>query len=125
MVASEPGGESPETHLRLREERHRREPDTSSEEEEERVPAEAAGPEKAPVPAAAAGPVAEGLPLEVAEEEPTPSIAQEGGEAEETVSGYRPTPYRVAAGRGRGFRHRSDEARRYRSLKTEARNGDP
>ena len=119
MVASEPGWESPETHLRLREERHRQEPDTSSEEEEEeRVPAEAAGPEEAPVPAAAAGPVAEGLPLEEAEEEPTPSIVEEGGEAEETVSGYRPTPYRVAAGRGRGFRHRSDEARRYRSLKS-------
>ena len=88
MVASEPGGESPETHLRLREERHRREPVSSSEEEEERAPAAEALPgEAAPVPVEQTGPVGEGLPVEEAEEEPTPSIAQEGGEADQTVSG--------------------------------------
>ena len=118
MVAREPGGEDPETHLRRREERHRRVPgETSSEEEEERVPAAAAGPEEEPAPAAEAGLVSEGFPEPEIPEEPFTIDAQGEPAGLEVVDRPAPLPGRAAVGRGRGFRHRSEQARRYRNLK--------
>ena len=118
MVAREPGGEDPETHLRRREERHRRVPgETSSEEEEERVPAVAAGPEEEPAPAAEAGLVSEGFPEPEIPEEPFTIDAQGELAGLEVVDRPAPLPGRAAVGRGRRFRHRSEQARRHRNLK--------